>query len=88
VIELKVSSAIASDTSNLLEKSARKTVSQPEAESRALTSDLSGEICPITSRSKRDIEPAVQFLTEKELPLLRSENFGSECRIVAVTMIF
>jgi hypothetical protein len=30
-----------------------------------------------TSPSKRDIEPAVQLHSKKELPLLRSENWGT-----------
>lgn len=30
-------------------------------------------VCSFTSPTKRDIERAVQFLTEKELPLLHSE---------------
>ena len=34
-------------------------------------------VCNFTSPSKRDIEPAVQLHSKKELPLLRSENSGT-----------
>ena len=34
-------------------------------------------VCNFTSPSKRDIEPAVHFHLKKELPLLRSENLGT-----------
>ena len=34
-------------------------------------------VCDSTSPSKRDIEPAVHFHFQKKLPLLRSENSGT-----------
>jgi hypothetical protein len=34
-------------------------------------------VCNYTLQGKQDIEPAVHFHSKKELPLLRSENSGT-----------
>ena len=44
------------------------------AESQTVHPFFRLRVCNCTSPSKRDVEPAVQLHSEKELPLLRSEN--------------
>jgi hypothetical protein len=47
------------------------------AESRTSHPFFEHWVCNSTSASKRDNEPAVHFLSKKELPLLRSEKWGT-----------
>jgi hypothetical protein len=47
------------------------------AESRTLHPFFKLWVCIDTLQGKRDIEPAVQLHSKKELPLLRSENSGA-----------
>ena len=48
-----------------------------QAESQTVHPFFRFRVCNSTSASKRDIEPAVHFHSEKELPLLPSENSGT-----------